>query len=640
MSHYPTALEQYKMDIPQPTGISKDIDSRDMEYYTNHLSESNDNYFNQNIYNYWISASHNTYLPYGQIVDPSNTCYYKLMLNLFFGGCVEIDTDSITRDNQDVVVTHLPTNSKSIKLSEILKIVVEAVKTKIAKGIRSGPIIVTFDNKKLTKKAQHQVFWNVLERELLSEENYQYVATITDDFDLTSIPISEISNKILLRWGENSSCDSSTPTTQKVGKDLCRPDGFSNPDYSFIKASNNWIHLKKGHVNLRTAIRDVSNNTVSVSVPLRIRLTPPNYNLIVNTQSNIMRIYPHFSYTMSQNYDNMIFFRDGVQITALNLQYMSDAWYLNSAVFMPAHGISCSPANTKKANSSSQKCYNGWDNEHLKYKMTRDEPLAYRLKPLWLTGLLPYPRLYNLKINVIELHKMTEKGKSPSNDIDEYPIFNVTYGLNKSSASVNNDGRPINIANVDPTVPFFVVEVVKAGSLGKGFSKALAKINAGSKYKGGIEIPWDANRLHGVIYTTVHKIRRTVSGNYNKVELDDNCENSNIFNSRKQMEVVLSYEWTPANEIPEVKSYNDAIVSLRKSSKYTAYTVADFLSNLELMNQYQDDLKSTLLGKPFAAPRLEEEFIDEDAEAEHYAEELEPLSKGVKATNVTDVTEE
>jgi hypothetical protein len=246
----------------------------DIEFYTNHLPESNENYFNQNIYNYWISSSHNTYLPYGQVWDPSNLCYYKLILNLYFGGCIEIDTDSITPDKQDILITHLSTNSKKIKLSEIFQIVVDAIKNKMTKGIVSGPIIMTFDNKKLIKKEEHEIFWKVLERYLLNEQNYTMVAVIDDTFDLTQKKISDLSNQILLRWGENkNNCnvvkcqegmEITIDSTDTVGKDLCRPPPSfltANPDHNYIKTktSSRWLHLKKGPHDI------IDQNTKSIN---------------------------------------------------------------------------------------------------------------------------------------------------------------------------------------------------------------------------------------------------------------------------------------------------------------------------------------------------------------------------------------
>jgi len=600
--------------------------SIDIPFYTNHLSEKDPNYYNQSLYNYWISSSHNTYLPYGQVFDPSNTCYYNLILHLFFGGCVEIDTDSVTND--DVIVTHLPTNTRSIKLSEILKIVIKVLQQKISKGITSGPIILTFDNKQLTKKSEHSVFWKVLEKYLLNEENYKLVAVLTDDFDLTQIPISELSNQILLRWGENNSlaCNNITSDKIEVGKDICPIDddrGINN-FYSYIKTKKHWMHLLKGHVDFRNEIKKVENKTVSLSVPIYIKKTPPNYNFIINTQRNLVRVYPHFSYTMSQNYDNMIFFRDGFQITALNLQHLSDAWYLNSAVFLPAYGVACSPEETSK--SEANPCYNGWDS----MKVNTAEPLAYRLKPLWLLGLLPYPNLYDLKIRILKLYKIENKIRSSIDVSGEYPICNIMYGLTKTVGKAKKTGEYIELKNIDPTVPFFVIDIIKGGMFNK-FS---------STYRGGLEIKWNYSSLKGHIVLTAHKIRKTISGMFNKVELSNNCDTSYFFNSRKQIEIELEYTWTKSDEIPEMDKYNKSVNNLRESNEYKDVSVSEFLSNLTLFNTYQTDLRNLLLFKPLVVPGVSDGFVDEDSEARHYSKEIEPLTLKGHSIDTNDVTDD
>ena len=74
---------------------------------------------------------------------------------------------------------------------------------------------------------------------------------------------------------------------------------------------------------------------------------------------------------LNDNYSNMKYFRDGIQMTALNIQKIDNPWYLNSAIFLL---------------------------KNIKSTNLNEKPLAYRLKPLWLLGLIPHPGYYNLKI--------------------------------------------------------------------------------------------------------------------------------------------------------------------------------------------------------------------------------------------------
>ena len=252
------------------------IPTDNKEYYSTHLSRSHLRYLEQNIFSYWISSSHNTYLPYGQTFDESSECYYKLILNVYFGGCVEIDTYGVNTTMDDVLISHLPTNSSKVSLRSILRIVLDAVRTKQSKGIVSGPIILTFDNKNLTKKAQHDVFWKVLEEEVLNEQNYKYVATITDAFDLSIISISELSNKILFRWGENS-VEKCNLTKKDPGSSLCPPI-FTPAVKSYIKTDKHWTHMNKSNTestssefNLEKSLKDhVSTQIGAIAKPKKI----------------------------------------------------------------------------------------------------------------------------------------------------------------------------------------------------------------------------------------------------------------------------------------------------------------------------------------------------------------------------------
>jgi hypothetical protein len=635
--------------------IKMDKENNGLDYYSNHLSLKDLNYLKQNIYSYWISSSHNTYLPYGQIFDPSSECYYKLILSVYFGGCVEIDTDSISTKPIDVIITHLPTNTKSIGLRGILRTVISALETKESRGIVSGPVILTFDNKKLKTKSDYTIFWTVIEEELLTEKNYKYVAVITDKYDLRTIELSSMSNKILLRWAENENCDGSS---DKVGKELCPPK-FSDKvkdsqhDYNYSKTTDHWVHLLKGHSNFSKSIAIdkeeflnegtqnslyrkpnpnfgllVNNETKSVSVPMSFTYTPSNYNLVVNLQRNIMRMFPHLTYTMSQNYSNIVYFRNGIQITALNLQYISDPWYLNRAVFMPKTGVPCTP---KEMKENKNLCKSGWKQGNT------EDPLAYRLKPLSLLGLIPNQGLYILSLTVTKCSRISvdpATGNVKLDDVSsEYKKVNLKYGLTNAVQDNISVKSPVLFGGIDVSVPFFVLEVVKPAIIGKS-----------SIYKTGIEIPWSLNNSGAdakgnskvnKITVDVYKIVKTMLGSLNKVDLSDNCENSQLFNTPKQLRVELEYSWTFSSEIKEMAAYNNAVKALRQEYKKP---ISYFLENLTELNKFQKQLAENLAGIPSTVAVVD--GVDEDKQALQYEKDINEVKGTAKLIDTSNTSED
>lgn len=650
-----------KYYTPQCT-LSMDniINTDDIEYYTNHLSITNNHYLKQNIYSYWISSSHNTYLPYDQVFGSANECYYKLVLNIYFGGCIEIDTDAISEDNNDVVITHLSTNKNSILLRGILKIVIKSLKKKEKENIISGPIILTFDNKKLNKRWQHNIFWKVIEEELLTAENYKYVAVITDNYNLRNLPIydeidhdTNMSNQILLRWAENDCkekfkehcnhkdrcrendenckqmCMSNIDELNKinVGKELCQP---SNPfTYTYIKNTDHWLHLLKGHHDFADNIILVDNETKSVTVNRNLKYYKGNHNLIVNLQRNIMRIFPHLTYIMSQNYNNMTFFRDGVQITALNLQYISNPWYLNRAVFMPQTGVPCSPFDTN--NDDLPDCKNGW-----KYaiKTQSQTPLAYRLKPLWLLGIIPNPGLYRLTIIIKKCSKI-QNGNIVEDVSSDYKKVNLTYGLTDDKKKDKSLDTGIVFDEIDVTVPFFVLQIIKP-----------PQFITESKYTSGIEIPWSMKQLSGKLTVDVYKINKTMIGSLNKVELNDNCETSTLFNTNKQLRIELEYKWAFKSGIKEMYEYNKAIIQLRTNDVYKNKTVKNFLEDLTLLNGFQDELAKKLADACKDESKTEcrcdncQQFEDETKEAEKYTYNISQAITGAEPIDTSKIKDD
>ena len=551
------------LDLKNLKGTGFDFNKEEeKQFLTNNLeiSDLNPYYFKQNLFSYWISSSHNTYLPFGQMFDPSSVCYYKLQSLMYHGGCMEIDTFAVTKDYSDVIITHLHTNSKTITLTSIFKIINIAIENKIKNNIISGPIISTFDNKNLKTEAEHMVFWNILDKVLLIDANKHFIYKIEKDYDISIIPIDVMNNKILLRWGENKTCkidetyEINKLDKQDIGKEVCKPPEYILKKFSSI---NSWMHLKKGHVDLNDEIYLKRNETVSVMVGIEIL---PNYkskqNLISNTQRNIMRIYPLPTSVTSSNYNNMKYFKDGVQIVAINIQKVENPLLLNKAVFLPNTGLPCTPEEILST------CPNGWKNS-VPVK-SKQEPLAYRLKPLWLLGLIPHPGYYNLQIELKKVEKIIDNKLIDATS--EYPNFKLLYGLNDST----------KLDNIDISIPFFIAEVSKLGST----------------YISGIEIPWNFSKLlNNEIQVDLYKIK-TKGLNYNDVKLDEgnpdnDCDDSYLLNIEKQIRITLSYNWTKSKEVESLKNYNEKIIILR--DEYNQPTI-NFLNKLTLFNEYQDKL--------------------------------------------------
>ena len=433
--------------VPEPEFMTSKIDPKILETE----DKKSNNYLSQNLFSYWISSSHNTYLPHNQNTNNVSLCYYNLQSMVYAGGCVEIDTYG-TKDN-DVIITHLSKLIQgSIKLGDILDVIMDALNKKIEHGIKSGPFILTFDNKGLDKKSDQNIFWNTINNKLLSGpkvEKYKSllpndpipVQVIEKDFDLLNIPIEKMSNKILFRWGLNKKC-----TKEDVGHELCPPNKQIIDKFS--KNDQKWIHLEKSKMEIMNKLIDCkalpkdeycTNMSKSSASPFKSNLTPVNLLSIVNTQRLLMRFYPHPLNILSGNYDNMKYFRDGVQITAINLQKIGNARLLNDAVFIPPTSEYCSPEQI-----IGNKCTHRHDFQ------------AYRLKPLWLLGLVPYPQLYNLKITISD----PEFKKIVSD-----PKFQIIYGLNNKELnkkefkpSLVNNEYIIQIPDIDVTVPFFVIK--------------------------------------------------------------------------------------------------------------------------------------------------------------------------------------
>lgn len=531
------------------------------EFMTSRIDPKSNFYLSQNLFSYWISSSHNTYLPHDQNFDKVNICYYNLQSMVYSGGCVEIDTYGIKEEK--VIISHM--NNGYIFLDDILDVIMETLNNKIKRRIESGPFILNFDNSSpnnsLKTKSDQNIFWKTINEKLLSGEKVeeyknlveQYglndrdnipVQRIDNNFDLSNISIKQMSRKILFRWGLNKKCK---PETEEVGHELCPPK--KEIADKFTQKEEQWIHIDKSKMEFmdkfvpsRNMSQSLSTPLISISIPLISKSTKMNLFSIVNTQRNLMRFYPNMFNISSGNYDNMKYFRDGAQITALNLQKIGNARLLNDAVFIPPTSKFCSPEEIL-----------GTGCQHI------HDFQPYRLKPLWLLGLVPYPDLYDLKIVV------PEDG------------FTIMYGLNKKKyESQNNE---ILIPDIDVTVPFFVIEK--------------------SKLKNGIEIVWNKNEIKDKKKLTfnLYKLNFKEGSKFNLVNLEDNCQKDKLLNYSETQQFTIEYSWTESKSTSNddhknlVKPYNDLIIKTRDSNKKTTI---ELLNDHILLNEYQDSLFSEI----------------------------------------------
>jgi hypothetical protein len=210
---------------------------------------------------------------------------------------------------------------------------------------------------------------------------------------------------------------------------------------------------------------------------------------------------------------------------------------------------------------------------------------------------------------------------------------NLKYGLTNAVQDNISVNSPVLFGGIDVSVPFFVLEVVKPAKIGKS-----------SIYKTGIEIPWslnnsgadsDGNSKVNKITVDVYKIVKTMLGSLNKVDLSDNCENSQLFNTHKQLRVELEYSWTFASDIKEMAAYNNAVKALREAYKKP---ISYFLENLTELNKFQTQLAEKLAGIPSTVAVVD--GVDEDNEALQYEKDINEVKGTAKLLDTSKISED
>jgi hypothetical protein len=330
---------------------------------------------------YWIISSHNTCLPYGQIGTRTSTCYYNLVLQLYEGGCVEIDLVRLTKDNLDIKVSHDTqifsyVSKGHIKLSSIVEVLLRIMKRKTKYNKITGPVILSIDNKGNISELE-KLFFKIIEP--LNEYIYD------NKNDYNKIPLSKLTNKIIINWctqldyKNNSKC-----IVENSSKIAMRSTSFKFNE--FISADSQVIGIAYS-----------KDETIKI-----------NYlTTFLNTLTNFIRTFPKglsINVFSSNNYKVDHLFKSGIQLVSLNMQKPDKFWFINRAIF------------------------------HKDYDEISYAP--YILKPKWLLGLEPFPNYYNVDINCDDIIKIEYVGNnlpqttniSSFKNIDmTLPIFYIEY---------------------------------------------------------------------------------------------------------------------------------------------------------------------------------------------------------------------
>lgn len=350
------------------------------------MNNSNNNQINYHLSCYWINSSHNTYLPYGQIGTRTSTCYYNLLLQLYEGGCVEIDLVRLTKDNLDIKVSH-DTQTFSyiskghIKLSSIVKVLLRIMERKTKYNKKTGPVILSIDNKGKTSELE-TMFFKILEP--LNEYIYD-----NTNSDYNKKLLSELNNKIIIKW-------------------CTKLDTYTNKSRCIVENSHK-IAMRNTTFKFNEFISDDKNligQTYSQDETIKI-----NYlTTFLNTLTNFIRIYPKslsLNLIYSNNYKVDHLFKSGVQLVSLNMQKPDKFWFINRAIF------------------------------HKDYNEISYTP--YILKPKWLLGLEKFPNYYNVDIKCNDIIKIEYVGNNlpqiTKNSVFEnidttLPIFYIEYNKN------------------------------------------------------------------------------------------------------------------------------------------------------------------------------------------------------------------
>lgn len=302
------------------------------EYFQKYYKYLHKNMIGENsdlLTNYFFVSSHNTYLPGNQLTSNSAYYIYFAILNKFGGGCMEIDPVEITKNRDDVKIYHSGTPTGKIKLGILLKLIVMWLKDPDNKDKITGPILLTFDNKTIKKRRDHDIIWNIFNDILFREENRDIVVWYDDNINKKDI--KDLVGKIIFRWdkcthNQNGVSSTEFPThpddichTKKKNK--LEPSKGLFP-YCDGECATEWLNIIKPKISLfkpQDPLDGIQMQTIKQGDD-EIKSKELYPKLINNTTKDILRVYPDPLKISSGNYNPSRFFANGAQCVALNFQ--------------------------------------------------------------------------------------------------------------------------------------------------------------------------------------------------------------------------------------------------------------------------------------------------------------------------------
>jgi hypothetical protein len=443
------------------------------------------------------------------------------------GGCVEIDLYNLYEDpktkEKDIMIKHAPNQKQFVKLSKIMNTITKTMKKKfdyIKQNINVpvGPVIVSFDNKKTVTDETQNVFWDILNKTLYKYEEYcgkpddicPWVQIINEDtLNMINIPLEKLNGKILIRGKEKKN-----PNDGK--KTFIKPQINNN----IFRHETKWFNITNTKLNAFNQINENKNLSESLgsygsfgSKNKNIENVENNHmintNVILNSYNNLIRIYPNGIRIYSNNYDNYGYLLNGVQMVAINLQVLDKSWFINMAIFNPSFHTKCEK-NICVADYTREKMLN---------------VRSFVLKPDWLIGLSKYPQLYDLSLNFTMPQTFT---KHLNDDIS------ISIGNIKTKGKFEKGKIKLDLKGINVTIPVLFIKI-----------KHLL-----SSYVIAVKLLWDENNLLNnniIVYPIKLNKKKVLLHKYNNPSIsdkDESCNNSDLMNIVKQIELSIQYNWT------------------------------------------------------------------------------------------------